>query len=57
MVVGAFLNSLWLEGEHVDVSPILGIISTALPSLTGNRGEYFRVVGILEMGEERGRYL
>ena len=27
------------------------------PSLTGNRGEYFRVVGNLEMVEKRGRYL
>ena len=51
------MKCLWIEGENVDVSPILGIISTALPSLTGKRGEYFRVVGILEMGEERGRYL
>ena len=27
------------------------------PSLIGNRGEYFRVGGILEMVEKRGRYL
>ena len=28
---------------------VIGHISTTLPSLTGNRGEYFRVVGTLEM--------
>ena len=27
------------------------LISTAPPSLTGKRGQYFRVVGILEMVE------
>ena len=35
------------------IGKLLGIISTALPSLTGNRGEYFRVVGILEMVEKK----
>ena len=34
-----------------------GIIPNALPSLIGNWGEYFRVVGILEMVEKRVRYL
>ena len=32
------------------------IISTQF-SLTGSRGEYLRVVGILEMVEQIGRYL
>ena len=36
---------------------ITPIISTAPPSLTGNRREYFRVVGILEMVEKTGRCL
>ena len=39
------------------IGKLLGIILTAPPSLTGNRGEYFRVVEIPEMVEERGRYL
>ena len=38
-----------------DNYPISGIISTALPSLTANRGKYFRVVLIREMVKKRGR--
>ena len=33
------------------------IISTLPFPLTGSRGEYFRVVGIILMVEKRGRYL
>ena len=37
------------------IGKVMGIISTAPLSLTGNRDEYFRVVGILEMvGKKEG---
>ena len=32
-------------------------IPAAMPLLTGNRGEYFKIVGIIVMIEWKGRYL